>query len=49
MFLPFEAAGAKGQEGASIRYWKEMKERKGITHGSLLLETVAQPHDLLNT
>lgn len=48
VLLPFEAAGANGQEGESIRYWKEMEKKKGITYGSLLLSrTVAQPPDLL--
>ena len=37
VLLPFEAAGANGQEGESIRYWKEMKKKKGIMYGSLLL------------
>lgn len=33
VFLPLDAAGAKGQDGDSIRHWKEIEERKGITHG----------------
>lgn len=48
VLLPFEAAGANGQEGESIRYWKEMKKKKG---SCMVLcyctKTVAQPLDLL--
>ena len=28
VLLPFEAAGANGQEGESIRYWKEMEKKR---------------------
>lgn len=40
MYLPFDAAEAKGQDGESIRYWRKMEEKQGITHGLLLLQTV---------